>query len=87
MPMVKPAWMTLMLFSFRDMWSIVPNGTIFSEELKTLPYALNQILASGISRAGVGAAVTVILMIPPIIVFAFSQNSVIETMSSSGIKE
>lgn len=87
MPMVKPAWMTLALFSFRDMWSIIPSGTIFSEELKTLPQVMTSITQSGIARTGSAMAVTVILMIPPIIVFAFSQGSVMETMSSSGIKE
>ena len=87
MPMVKPAWMTLALFSFRDMWSIIPSGTIFSEELKTLPQVMSSITQSGIARTGSAMAVTVILMIPPIIVFAFSQSSVMETMSSSGIKE
>lgn len=87
MPMVKPAWMTLFLFSFRDLWSIVPSGTIFSEELKTLPQAVTSITAAGIARTGSSMAVTVLLMIPPIIVFAISQGSVMETMSSSGIKE
>ena len=87
MPMVKPAWMTLFLFSFRDLWSIVPSGTIFSEELKTLPQAVSSITAGGIARTGSSMAVTVLLMIPPIIVFMISQGSVMETMSSSGIKE
>lgn len=87
MPMVKPAWMTLFLFSFRDLWSIVPGGTIFSEELKTLPQAVSSITAGGIARTGSSMAVTVLLMIPPIIVFMISQGSVMETMSSSGIKE
>lgn len=87
MPMVKPAWMTLMLFSFRDLWSIVPVGTVFSEELKTLPQAVSSITAGGIARTGSSMAVTVLLMIPPIIVFMISQGSVMETMSSSGIKE
>jgi len=87
MPMVKPAWMTLMLFSFRDLWSYVPSGTIFSEELKTLPQAVSSITAGGIARTGSSMAVTVLLMIPPIIVFMVSQGSVMETMSSSGIKE
>lgn len=87
MPMVKPAWMTLMLFSFRDMWSIVPSGTIFSEELKTLPQVVTTVTAGGIARTGSSMALTVILMIPPIIVFMVSQSNVIETMSSSGIKE
>ena len=87
MPMVKPAWMTLMLFSFRDMWSIVPQGTILSEELKTLPQVMNTVTQGGIARMGSSMALTVILMIPPIIVFMLSQSSVVETMSSSGIKE
>lgn len=87
MPMVKPAWMTLLLFSFRDMWSIVPSGTIFSEELKTLPQVVSTVTAGGIARTGSSMALTVLLMIPPIIVFMISQSHVIETMSSSGIKE
>ena len=38
MPIIKPALMTQLLFSFQSIWSITPtNGTIFSEELKTLP--------------------------------------------------
>ncbi len=87
MPMVKPAWMTLLLFSFRDMWSIVPSGTIFSEELKTLPQVVSTVTAGGIARTGSSMALTVLLMIPPIIVFMISQGNVIETMGSSGIKE
>ena len=51
MPLVKPAWMTLMLFSFRDMWSIIPSGTIFSESLKTLPQVMSTIAAGGIDEA------------------------------------
>ena len=87
MPMVRPAWLTLALFAFRDMWAIQPQGTVFNESLKTLPYAMGQITAGGIARAGSAMAATVILMIPPIIVFLISQSNVIETMSSAGIKE
>ncbi|MDD2600782.1 MAG: ABC transporter permease subunit [Eubacteriales bacterium] len=87
MPILKPAWMTMMLFSFQSMWSIVPNGTIFSEPLKTLPQVMSSISAGGIARSGSAMAVTVLLMIPPIIVFLISQSNVLETMSSSGIKE
>ena len=86
MPIVKPAWLTLTLFSFRDMWSIVPHGTIFSEELKTLPFAASTIASGGIARQGCAMAVTVIMMIPPILVYLISQRSVTQTMSSAGIK-
>ena len=86
MPIMKPAWMTVLLFSFQAMWSVVPGGTIFSEQLKTLPYVMSSVAAAGIARQGSSMAITVILMIPPIIVFLFTQSNVLETMSNSGIK-
>lgn len=86
-PMVKPCCMTLTLFAFRDVWSTVPGGTIFSESLKTLPTIMNQITAGGIARAGSAMAVTVIMMIPPILVYIVSQSNVLESMNSAGIKE
>ncbi|MCH5186018.1 MAG: carbohydrate ABC transporter permease, partial [Oscillospiraceae bacterium] len=86
MPLVKPAWLTLLIFSFKDIWNAAANNVIYSEELKMLPTALNQIATAGIARAGVGAAAALIMMIPPIIVFIISQSNVIETMSYSGIK-
>lgn len=86
-PIVKPAWLTLTLFSFRDIWSAVPQGTIFSEELKTLPQIMSQITAGGIARSGNAMAVTVIMMIPPILVYLISQSNIVEAMSSAGIKE
>ncbi|MEE1330385.1 MAG: ABC transporter permease subunit, partial [Acutalibacteraceae bacterium] len=87
MPVIKPSWLTLMLFSFRDVWSSVPNGTIFTEQLKTLPQIVSQITAGGTARAGSAMAVTVIMMIPPIIIYLISQSNVVEAMSSAGIKE
>ncbi len=87
MPNVKPAWLTLILLSVQSLWGIGSSIYIYKEELKTLPYALNQILASGISRAGVGAAVTFIMMLVPISVFVVSQSNIIDTMASSGMKD
>lgn len=86
LPMVKPCIMTLTLFGFRDVWSAVPNGTIFSETLKTLPMIMSQITAGGIARSGSAMAVTVIMMIPPIVVYMISQSNVLESMNSAGIK-
>ena len=87
MPAVKPAWMTLIIFSFQGLWNTTGGIFIFSEELKTMPFALGQILAGGIARAGVGAAVSVFMMVVPIVVFMVTQSNVIETMTASGIKE
>ncbi len=87
MPIVKPSWLTLTLFGFRDVWAAVPTDTIFNESLKTLPTIMSQITAGGIARQGSAMAVTVIMMIPPILVYLISQSNVIEAMSSAGIKE
>lgn len=86
MPIAKPAWMTLCLFAFRDLWSMQPAGTIFTEELKMLPNVMSTIISGGIARSGSAMAATVLLMIPPIIVYLVSQSNVMETMSSAGIK-
>lgn len=87
MPIIKPIWLTITLFAFRDIWAMVPNGKIFSEQLKILPQVVTQITAGGTARAGSSMAVTVIMMIPPIIVYLISQSNVAEAMSSAGIKE
>lgn len=87
LPQVKPALLTLLIFCFQDLWNIQGANYIYSENLKTLPYALSQISAAGISRAGVSAAVTVIMMTVPIILFVLCQSNIVETMASSGIKD
>ena len=87
MPMVKPAWLTLIIFSFRDLWNIGGTTYIHTEELKTLNYAMSQILAGGIARAGVGGAAAVVMMIVPVSVFILAQSNVVETMGASGMKE
>ena len=45
MPLVKPAWLTLMIFAFQGLWGAQSTATIRSEELKTLSYALSQVVA------------------------------------------
>ena len=87
MPNVRPAWLTLAIFSFQSLWNTGNTPYIYREELKTLPYALSQIVAGGIVRIGAGAAVGVVIMIVPITFFIFSQSQILETMTTSGIKE
>ena len=86
MPMVKPAWLTLAIFTFQSLWTQTGSTFIYNEEMKVLPTALGQISSGGIARAGVSSAVALFLLIPPVVLFLFSQKSVIETMSHSGIK-
>lgn len=87
MPNVKPAWMTLIIYSVQGLWNNKASTFIYSEQKKTLVFAMQQIQAGGIARTGQGAAVMVILMAVPIIIFIFSESQILETMASSGLKD
>ena len=87
MPMVKPAWLTLIVYSFQGLWNTGSSVYIQSEQLKTFNYAIQQILSAGIVRAGASTAAMVIMMIVPVTVFIVSQSNIIETMASSGMKD
>lgn len=91
MPLVKPGWLTLIVYSFQGLWSTGSSPYIYSEQLKTINYAIGQILsgdaAMSVLRQGAGAASTVIMLIVPIIVFIISESNIIETMGSSGMKD
>lgn len=86
-PSIKPAWVTLTILQFISLWNATGTQFIFTESLKMLPTMMNQMTTAGIDRAGVAAAVSVILMIPPMISFLISQSNVVETMAHSGIKD
>lgn len=87
MPSVKPAWLTLIIFTFQSLWNSTGGTYIYDEAWKMLPTVLSQITASGIARSGAAAAASVIMIIPPLLVFILTQSNVIETMAYSGIKE
>ena len=87
MPMVKPAWLTLIIYSFQGLWNQGASIYIHSEQLKSFNYAIGQITAGGVKRQGASAAATVIMMLVPIMVFVVSQSNIIETMGSSGMKD
>ena len=87
MPMVKPAWLTLIIYSFQGLWNAGASMYIYSEQFKSFNYAIGQITAGGIKRAGASAASQVIMMLVPIMIFVISQSNIIETMGSSGMKD
>ena len=87
MPQVRSAWLTMIIFSVQSLWNLGSTTYIYKEELKTLTYALGQISAGGIARAGVTSAIAVIMLIVPVSVFIITQSNIIETMASAGIKE
>ena len=87
MPNVKPAWLTLAIFQFQQMWGNTGSMFLRDEQLKPLQFALQQIAAGGTARAGASAAVTFVIAAVPIIFFLACQSNVLETMTTSGMKD
>jgi len=77
MPLCKPAWITLVILSFQQMWGTTGGVFVYTEELKPVSYVLVQMVSGGISRTGVSSAITFIMLLVPITVFIISQSNVI----------
>lgn len=86
MPLSKPAWITLIILSFQSFWGNTGGTFLYSERLKPVSYMLSQVVSGGIARTGAASAVTLVMMLVPIIVFVISQSNVLETMATSGLK-
>lgn len=88
MPMLAPAWSTLLVFSFVGTWNDYFSPLLYlSDPAKhTLTLALSNISGGSIGRAGAASAATMLMTIPTVIVFTLSQKKVMQTMIYSGIK-
>ena len=87
MPLVKPASLTLIIFSFQGLWNTGATSYIQSEQSKTLNYVLAQIANGGVARQGTTAAATIIMMLVPVVMFVVSQSNIVETVATSGMKD
>ncbi len=88
MPLLRPAWTTLVVFSFVNNWNDYFTPLIYttSQAMKTLPLALSTLGGTSIARAGANSAAALLTTLPTIILFTALQGRVMETMSYSGIK-
>lgn len=87
-PNVKPATLTVFIFQFVNIWNGLSKELVYDEQLKVVKVALEQISSSNVyARMGSGMAGSVLLMIPPIVIFIITQRNVVETMTFAGIKE
>ena len=87
LPIVKPAWLTLIVFAFQALWNGGATVYVYDEKLKTLNYAISQIQAGGIGRSGAAAAGAVVMLLVPVLVFIITQSNIMETMATSGMKD
>lgn len=89
LPIIKPALATVAILSFQSFWNneITSQLYINDDAKKTVAFFLSTITSgSGVAGAGIGAAASLIMFLPNIIVFILIQNKVMDTMAHSGIK-
>jgi ABC-type glycerol-3-phosphate transport system permease component len=90
MPLVRPAWITLIIFSFIGTWNDFFTPLIFtrSEQMKTLPLIMSSIGGGPgvVARWGAVAAASMVITLPTLILFLVLQRFVMQTMAYSGIK-
>lgn len=84
MPLVKPAWLTLIITTFQGVWNAGGSGYVWGEELKTFNVAIQRVITVS---PGAGSASIVLMMSVPIIMFIITQSQIVETMASSGMKD
>ena len=92
MPFLRPAWSTLIVFSFVANWNDYFSPLIFTSKdvMKTMPLVLQTIGggagAASLGRAGAVAAATFLMTMPTVVVFTVMQSKVVQTMAHAGIK-
>ena len=88
MPVVRPAWATVIVFAFIENWNNSGSSVMYITEqvMKTLPYALGSIGGGQVAAMGVAAAASLLTTAPTIIIYLLMQRQVINTMAHAGIK-
>lgn len=87
LPLLRNAQATVVILTFGGIWGDAGTSTtyIYREQLKTLAFFMTTI-GGGLARAGAGAAASLIMILPGIIMFVLQQSRVMDTMAHSGIK-
>lgn len=89
-PLTMPALATVAILSFQATWNNTETSTLFvSDELKqTFAFYMSTLtnVSNSVAAAGIGAASTLIMFLPNLIIFIIMQSRVMSTMTHSGIK-
>ena len=89
MPLSKPALATVAIFSFYDSWNDFRGPLIYlnSDTLLTLPVGLNQYMSTlGNTHWNYLMAATLLTLIPPLLIFFFTQRFFIQGAILTGLK-
>ena len=91
LPLVAPALVTVAILAFQMSWGYTEGSNLFidKEALRTLPFYMSTVVSQQgniVVTAGIGAAASLIMFLPNLIIFIFMQNKVMASMATSGIK-
>lgn len=87
LPVVKPALMTVFIFTFQGLWGNTGGSVLYTENIKPLSYMLSRIASTGIARQGMASAASLLSFFIPVLIFIITQSNVMETMATSGMKD
>ena len=88
-PLIQPALATIVVLTFQGACGATEasNRFVDSETLRTFAFFMGNIPTGGNPvYANVGAALTIVMLVPNLIIFLFLQSKVMNTMAHSGIK-
>jgi ABC-type glycerol-3-phosphate transport system permease component len=90
LPLLRPAVATIVIMSFQNAWNSIETSNFYmtSESMKTFAYMMTTLTsrANVVAGAGITAAAVLLMFLPNLIIFIFTQSKVIATMAHSGIK-
>lgn len=89
-PLSMPAIATVAILSFQATWNNTETSNLFvNDEIKqTFAFYMATLtnISNSVAAAGIGAAATLIMFLPNLIIFILMQSRVMSTMSHSGLK-
>ena len=90
-PLIKPALATVAILAFQSAWNNTESSTLYinNETLKTFSFYIST-LSNGsgntVAGQGIGAAASLIMFLPNLVLFIILQSQVMNTMTHSGLK-
>lgn len=89
LPLCAPSLATLGIFTFIGSWNDFVAPLIFIDSIRnyTLPVGISLYQASYFTEYGLTLATSVLATLPLVMVFMIFQKQIIESMSSTGLKE
>lgn len=89
LPLVAPALATLAIFTFIGSWNDYVGPLIFLDSVRnyTLPVGIALYQSSYLTEYGLTLATSTLATIPLVVVFLLFQRHIIESLSTTGLKE